>query len=119
MISAVILATYSYLFTNTAVIDNYSHQKDTINGYIDNWIHNYHDSAKLLSIQVGDLETSVSATSSHNSIGEPNVKLDMKTWDDLEKVYPYFNNLKQFQHVSFVSRSEVGILARDNSNPGI
>jgi hypothetical protein len=25
MISAVILATYSYLFTNTAVIDNYSH----------------------------------------------------------------------------------------------
>ena len=29
---------------------------DTINGYVDDWAQNYHDSAKTLSIYVGNVD---------------------------------------------------------------
>lgn len=62
-ISAVILASYSLSFTNVAVIDNFQHQFDEINGYITNWLENYHEESKKFSITFGNLETLKSANS--------------------------------------------------------
>ena len=92
---------------------------DTINGYVDNWMKNYHSSAKLLSLQVGNLNEQQTDGISERSMGAPNFKLEMRTWDAMETVYPYFNNLKQYQHVSFETRSNAAILIQDNSVPGI
>ena len=42
----------------------------------------------------------------------------MRTWDDLPKVYPYYIQLQQYQHVSFV-HSNVAPLIQESSNQGI
>lgn len=42
----------------------------------------------------------------------------MKTWDDMQKIYPYSDRLPQYQHVSYV-HSKIGNVIRENSNQGI
>jgi hypothetical protein len=57
IIASITFASLSLQYTNTAQVDNYSHQQDQINSYISTWIHSYHDSAKKLSFEIGNLNT--------------------------------------------------------------
>ena len=87
--TAIVFVSWSYSFTNVAVIDNYQHQFDQINGYVNSWTENYHDPAHKLSIKFGNLKEESNGGSEKLSLAEPFYHLEMRTWDDLGEFYPY------------------------------
>ena len=90
-LSAITFVSWSYSFTNVAVMDNFQHQFDQINGYVHSWLENYHDSAHQLSITFGNLKEEFNGGVEKLSLAEPFYLLEMRTWDDLDNVYPYTN----------------------------